>query len=172
MTYLLPDGLKPGAVTAAITTPDGQQFIDPLFVHAFAPSLFAVNLDCLAAAWVTRVKADGSVSREPVYQLDSQTQTLIPAPIALGPETDQVYLNLLGTGIRNRPNLDSLRIVLGGSRLSALYAGAVPSLAGIDRIKVLLPHTLAGSGTASVSIASTLPGPRTLASEAVHLVFQ
>jgi uncharacterized protein (TIGR03437 family) len=172
MTYLLPDGLAPGPVTAAITTPDGQQFTDPLYVHAFASSLFAVNLDRLAAAWVTRMRADGSMSAEPVYQLDSQTQTLIPAPIALGPETDQLYLNLLGTGIRNRPSLDSLQIVLGGRRLPVLDAGAVPSLAGVDQIKVLLPHTLGGSATVSVSIASTLPGPRTLASEAVHLVFQ
>jgi hypothetical protein len=40
---------------------------------------------------VARVKADGSATNEPVFQFDSQTQRLIPAPIALGPETDRVY---------------------------------------------------------------------------------
>jgi uncharacterized protein (TIGR03437 family) len=170
--YLLPDGLAPGAVTAAITTGDGHQFVDPLYVHAFAPSLFSVTTDRLAAAWVTRVKADGSTSVEPVFQLDSQMQELIPAAIAFGSATDQVYLSLLGTGIRNRSNLGALQVILGASRLPALYAGPQASLAGVDQINVLLPHALAGSGTASVWIASALPGPRTLESESVQVVFQ
>jgi uncharacterized protein (TIGR03437 family) len=99
-------------------------------------------------------------------------QRLIPAPIGFGSATDQVYLSLLGTGIRNRSNLGALQVLLGGGRLPALYAGPQPSLGGVDQINVLLPHALGGSGTASVWIASTLPGPRTLESEAVQLVFQ
>jgi hypothetical protein len=51
VNYLLPAGLPPGAVTASIVTGERRRFVDPpLYFHAYAPSLFSVTHDSLAAA--------------------------------------------------------------------------------------------------------------------------
>jgi uncharacterized protein (TIGR03437 family) len=109
---------------------------------------------------------------EPVFRFDSSTQSIVAVPIDLGPTTDQVYLSLLGTGTRNRPDLGSIQIILGDYEYPVLYAGQQSSFSGVDQIDVLLPHVLADSGMTAVSISSTLPGPRTLQSEPVELVFR
>ena len=172
VNYLLPDTLVPGPVIAAIRTDQGHQYVDWLYVQPFAPSLFAITPPGVAAAWITRLKADGGTSLEPVSRFDSETQTIVASPIDLGATTDQVYLNLIGTGIRNRPDLGSIRVMLGPHSAPPLYAGPQFLFSGVDQIDVLLPHALAGSGTTTVSISSTLPDQRTLQSEAVQLVFK
>jgi uncharacterized protein (TIGR03437 family) len=172
VNYLLPDRLAPGPVIAAITTRQGHQCMDSLYVQLFAPSLFAITPPGVAAAWVTRLRADGSTSVEPVSRFDSETQTIVATPIDLGPTTDQVYLNLIGTGIRNRPDPGAIQIILGAYSAPVLYAGPQFLFSGVDQISVLLPHVLAGSGTTAASISSILPGQLTLQSEAVQLVFR
>ncbi len=170
--YQLPDGIAPGLVTSTITAAGGLQYVDSLFVLPFAPSLFAVRPSSLAAAWVTRVKADGATSFEPVFRIDFQTQNVTAVPIDLGPVSDQVYLSLLGTGIRNRTGPDSLYVSLAGQAAAVLYAGPQSLYDGVDQINLLLPRSLAGAGTVQAWIASSLPGPRTLVSQPVHLLFQ
>ena len=123
-------------------------------------------------AWVTRLKEDGSTSVEPVFRFDSESQTVTAVPIDLGAPTDQVYLSLLGTGIRNRPDLNSIQIILGGHSAPLLYAGPQYLYSGVDQINVLLPRALVGLGMAAVSISSALPDQHTLQSEAVQLVFK
>jgi uncharacterized protein (TIGR03437 family) len=172
VTYQMPSGLVPGPVTAVIATSEGSEYVDSLYVLVFAPSLFSVMPPGIAAAWVTRFKADGSISVEPVFRFDSGTQTVVAAPIDLGPTTDEVYLSLLGTGIRNRPDLGSIQIFLGRQSPLALYAGPQSAYTGVDQINLVLPRALAGSGMTAILISSTLPDRRTLKSEAVQLVFQ
>jgi uncharacterized protein (TIGR03437 family) len=109
---------------------------------------------------------------EPVFRLDSGSKTVVAVPIDLGPATDEVYLSLLGTGIRNRPDLGSIHIILGRQSPLALYAGPQSAYTGVDQINLLLPRALAGSGMTAILISSTLPDRRTLKSEAVQLVFQ
>jgi uncharacterized protein (TIGR03437 family) len=172
VNYVLPGELLPGPVTAAIKTSEGHQYVDSLYVQLFSPSLFSLTPPGVAAGWVTRVRPDGSTTVEPVFRFDSSTQSIVAVPIDLGPTTDQVYLSLLGTGTRNRPDLGSIQIILGDYEYPVLYAGQQSSFSGVDQINVLLPHVLAGSGMTAVSISSTLPGPRTLQSEPVELVFR
>jgi uncharacterized protein (TIGR03437 family) len=172
VTYQIPSGLVPGPVTAVIVTSEGSEYVDSLYVLVFAPSIFSVMPSGIAAAWVTRFKADGSTSVEPVFRLDSGSKTVVAVPIDLGPATDEVYLSLLGTGIRNRPDLGSIQIFLGRQSPLALYAGPQSAYTGVDQINLVLPRALAGSGMTAILISSTLPDRRTLKSEAVQLVFQ
>jgi uncharacterized protein (TIGR03437 family) len=172
VTYQMPSGIVPGPVTAVITTSEGHQYPDSLYVQVFAPSLFSVMSSGIAAAWVTRFKADGSISVEPVFRFDSETKTVVGVPIDLGPASDEVYLSLLGTGIRNRSDLGSIHIIFDRQSPPALYAGPQFAYTGVDQINLLLPRALAGSGMTAILISSTLPDRRTLKSEAVQLVFQ
>jgi uncharacterized protein (TIGR03437 family) len=75
-------------------------------------------------------------------------------PINLGPSTEQVYLEMYGTGIRNAK---SVTVTVGGLSVPVLYAGAAPGFAGEDQVNIgPLPQSLAGKG--SVNILLTADG--------------
>jgi uncharacterized protein (TIGR03437 family) len=181
--FLLPEDLPPGRTNVNVVT-GSKLFDSTAYVLPYGPSLFSVTASGLAAAWITRLRADNSTSIEPVFRLDPETQTLVAAPVDLGPETDQVYLSLLGTGIRHRTSLDSLAVVIGGLMIRPTYAGAYPSVPGVDQINLLLPRGLAGNGTTAIWTTSQIPfenyicnqpvcviaGPRTLDSQPVQIV--
>ena len=68
--------------------------------------------------------------------------------------TEQVYLELYGTGIRHAK---SVTVTVGGADVPVLYAGAAPGFAGEDQVNIgPLPQSLAGQG--SVNILLTADG--------------
>ena len=77
-------------------------------------------------------------------------------PIDFGNPTDQVYLILFGTGIRHVSSMSAVSVTVGGQAGQVTYAGAQGSYQGLDQVNVLLPHSLAGSG--SVPVALTAAG--------------
>jgi uncharacterized protein (TIGR03437 family) len=65
-------------------------------------------------------------------------------PIDLGPPTEQVYLSVYGTGIRNAK---AVAVTVGGEDVPVLYWGAHGLLVGVDQINVgPLPRMLGGRG--------------------------
>ena len=101
------------------------------------------------AAELLRIKPDGSLVYDPVARFDAASNQWVPLPITFGPESDQVFLILYGTGIRGRTSLSNARVNLAqfqGAALEVLYAGTQGSLVGLDQINVRLPRTLAGKG--------------------------
>jgi uncharacterized protein (TIGR03437 family) len=160
VNYILPDGMAPGLANVTIAGAT-----DPIYVQAVAPSLFSITPPGIAAAWITRVR-DGAVFTAPVVQDGT------PLPIDLGPESDQVYLTLLGTGIRSRSDLSAIQVWIGGQVLTPLYAGPQATYPGVDQINVLLPRSLAGAGTVSVWTVAAPAPQRTLQSEPVQLLFR
>ena len=76
-----------------------------------APGLFAAssNGQGVAAAVALRLRADGSQSYEPVVQFNATTNRFEAVPIDLGPESDQVFLVGVGTGLRSAPAKVSLQ---------------------------------------------------------------
>jgi len=72
-------------------------------IEMVAPGLFAANANGkgVAAALSLRVKADGSRNYEQIMQFDPKQNIFIPLPLDLGSETDRVFLELYGTGIRS-----------------------------------------------------------------------
>src|SRR6266478_319800 len=63
------------------------------------PSMFTLNADGRAAAYVVRVAPGNVQTIDSVFT--EQGGRIVAKPIDLGPTTDQVYLILYGTGIRN-----------------------------------------------------------------------
>jgi uncharacterized protein (TIGR03437 family) len=123
---------------------------------AVAPSLFAANANGqgVAAALVLRVKADGTQSFEPVAGFDQSQQKFVPRPIDLGPETDQVFLILFGTGLRNRSALGAVNVNFSDVNATVSFAGAQGDFVGLDQINVALPRHLKGRGEVTVNLTA------------------
>ena len=148
----MPPGTAAGAANVTIIGGDGAVSSGVLLIRTIAPSLFTANGDGqgLAAAFVRRVKADGSSSDQPIAQFDTAQGNYVPLPIDLGPQTDRVFLILFGTGIRFRSSLSSVIATIGGVYAEVSFAGAHPGFVGVDQVNVLLPRSLAGRGEVDV----------------------
>lgn len=123
-------------------------------IELVSPGLFSANASGqgLVVGLALRVRADGSQRFEPLARFDEEKQQFIAAPIDLGPETDQVFLVLFATGLRNRSTLGSVQVRIGGAHADALYAGPQGSFVGLDQINVPLPRDLAGRGEVEVTV--------------------
>ena len=161
VNYQIPAGTAAGSATITITSGDGSVSTGSVQIAAVAPGLFAANASGqgVAAAVVFRVKADGSQSYEPVAQFDPAQSKFVAIPIDLGPETDQVFLILFGTGIRYRNSLSAVSASLGGPNgvdAQVMFAGAQDGFVGLDQVNVRLPRSLIGRG--EVDMALTVDG--------------
>ncbi|MBS1812766.1 MAG: DUF3466 family protein [Acidobacteria bacterium] len=158
INYQIPVGTELGATTVTIISSDHSISFGTTVTAATAPGLFSVNSDGkgLAAAQVQRIRADGSQSVEPVARYDETLRKFVAAPIDFGASTDQVFLNLYGTGIRYRSNLANVTAKVGGTAASVQYAGTQGGYVGVDQINIAVPRSLVGRG--EVEIQLTIDG--------------
>jgi uncharacterized protein (TIGR03437 family) len=73
-------------------------------------------------------------------------------PIALGDESDQVFLVLFGTGWRNRNLQFGVSAKIGDVDSPVPFAGAQPSLVGLDQMNIRLLRSLAGKGEVDLMV--------------------
>lgn len=161
INYQIPPGAVLGPALITATSGDGTISTEAATITTVAPGIFSANATSrdIAAAQVLRIKADGSAVYESVYQYDSVNKLYVPAPIDVGPETDQLILVLFGTGIRFRSALSSVTTTIGGEFVETLYAGPSPDYIGLDQCNVRLPRRFAGRGLLNVEM--TVDGKRT-----------
>ncbi|MEP7340770.1 MAG: hypothetical protein ABI977_23775 [Acidobacteriota bacterium] len=154
INYLIPSGTALGIATITVTSGDGTVSGGTATIAAVAPGLFTANASGqgVAAAVVLRVKENGAQSYEPVAQFDTAQNRFAPVPIDLGPETDQLFLILYGTGIRFRSSLATTSATIGGAISDVLYAGPVDGYAGLDQVNLHIPRSLAGHGVVNVAL--------------------
>ena len=155
INYLLPTGTANGITTITVTSGDGTVSLGRMTLATVVPGLFAANANGqgVAAANALRVKADGAQIYEVVATYDAAQQRYTPLPINLGPEGEQVYLVLYGTGARRFSNLASVLARVGGVDVAVPYVGAVEGLAGLDQLNVRLPHELKGRGLVDFAVS-------------------
>ena len=162
----IPDGVHIGLAVLTIATPSGGTE-STVMLATVAPGLISANGDGKgsAAAQVVATHADGTQTFGYAYNYPCAPGTCTTVPISFGAPTDQTALVLYGTGIRNRAALSDVTVEIGAQSLPAFYAGAAPTFVGLDQVNVLLPRSLAGSGTVSlsVSVAGTVSNALTLA---------
>ena len=117
-----------------------------------APALFAVNAtgEGVPAALLLRVRGDGQFY-EPVARYDGQRY--VPLQIDLGPEGDQVFLVLYGTGFRSAGAANAMTTI-GDVAAEVLYAGPAPGFAGLDQANVRIPRSLIGKGEVSIAFTA------------------
>jgi uncharacterized protein (TIGR03437 family) len=154
--YQIPPGTAPGTATVTITNRYGEVSAGTVRIATVAPGLFAANANGqgVAAAVALRIKADGTQSFEPVARFDVATNRFVPALIDLGPETDQVFLILFGTGVRFNSGLSATTVNIGGVSSEVLFAGAAPGFVGLDQANVRLPRSLIGRGEVEIRLSA------------------
>jgi uncharacterized protein (TIGR03437 family) len=152
VNFLVPSGTANGLATVTLTNSSGDVLTGTVSISTIAPSLFSANANGMgvAAAVVLRRTAAGQDRYEPVAQLDSATNRFVPVSIDLGPETDQLFLIVYGTGFRGRTGLAGVTATIGGVAAPVLYAGPAPGLVGADQLNLRLNRSLAGKGAVDV----------------------
>jgi uncharacterized protein (TIGR03437 family) len=158
VNFQVPAEVATGMASVVVTAGNGATSIGALQVARVAPGLFAANANGqgVAAAVALRVKADGTQVYEPIARFDEGQGKFVSVPIDLGPETDQVFLILYGTGFRNHSGLSAVTTTIGGTNSESLFAGAAPGFVGLDQLNVRLSRSLTGRG--EVDVVLTVDG--------------
>lgn len=152
INYLLPTGTREGVASISVLKGSAIVATGTLPVTSVAPGLFSANSSGagVAAAVALRVRANGSQSVEALSRFDQQLGRFVGLPLDLGPEGEQVFLILFGTGFRGRSALEAVTATIGNEEAEVLFAGGLAGFAGLDQANVRLPRSLAGKGEVSV----------------------
>jgi len=152
INYGIPDGTAIGNATISITgTQDSitaQQTI-----AAVAPGVF--NAGGLAVGSTLTVHNGQQTPGNLV--LPDASGVLQPVPIDVGTGSDQVFLNLYGTGIRNHAQPVTAMIATTASPVA--FAAAQGAFVDEDQINVQVPQSLRGAGR--VNLVLTVDGQTT-----------
>ncbi len=141
INFFVPKGTAAGRALALVRRDGEISMLTDFDVDPVAPALFTIGSTSDAAAVVQRVKADGSQSFEVSRLTDP------------GPETDQVYLVLFGTGIRANSGVPGVTAHIGiFSRLRSWPLGPQGGQDGLDQVNLLIPRAIAGHGPMDVSL--------------------
>ncbi len=148
VNYQIPPGTVTGPALVTIASAAGKMAAGTVVISNVAPGLFSANADGqgIASAVALRVKADGSQIFEPIAQFDAGQGRFVPTPIDLGPEGEQVFLILFGTGLRNNSGLQNVSVTIGGVAAELFYAGAQGGFVGLDQVNLRIPRSLIGQG--------------------------
>jgi uncharacterized protein (TIGR03437 family) len=156
VNYLIPSGSASGSATITSTTGEGVVSTGKANIASVTPALFTANSSGqgLVSGVALRVKPDGRQIYEPIGQFDPAQNRVAPVPIDLGPEGDQVFLILYGTGVRFRSSLSAVTASVGGMNSQVLYAGVADGFVGLDQINLALPRSLAGRGDVEIKLSA------------------
>jgi len=148
-------GTAIGAATLTVTRTDGNSASLPLLIERVAPGVFTANADGrgVPAALAIRATADGTQSLVSVFQCGTAVGSCVPAPISLGPATDQVILLLFGTGLRGASSLAGVPVTIGGERADTLFVGAQGTFIGLDQLNIRIPRSLIGRGEVDLAVS-------------------
>jgi len=144
VNFYVPEGTAEGEATVNLLVNGAVAASGALTVARVAPAIFTVT-GGLAAARFLIIAPDSSRTERFIYD-DSVNLW----PVDLGPEGQQVFLILFGTGVRNGSFVTA---TLGGQEVPVHDYRDHPSFVGLDQINLgPLPRSLAGAGTVDVKI--------------------
>ena len=155
INYVVPDGTATGTATVTVAKSGPIAGTGTMQVAAVAPGLFTANGDGKGAAAAIALKASASGAQTWQYAATcgSTAGSCVTLPIDLGAATDQVFLELFGTGIRGYKT--AITATIGG--VSATPAFAVqPQYPGMDQVNLPIDRSLAGRG--EVDVVLTVDG--------------
>ncbi|MDQ6706766.1 MAG: hypothetical protein M3Z85_12420, partial [Acidobacteriota bacterium] len=152
INFEVPMGVAPGAAQVTVTSGDGTKSTDKVLIAAAAPGLFTLNNVSLAAADVLRVSAAGARTSQLVYAQNADG-SIAANPINLGSATDQVFLELYGTGLQ-AAGMQSVKATVAGIDVPVLYAGPQGGFACLDQVNIQLPASLAGKGNVNIQLTA------------------
>jgi uncharacterized protein (TIGR03437 family) len=112
------------------------------------PGIFTAyqNGEGPASAQAVIIHADGSQSQQATYSCSGGS--CAPSPIVTA-STDQLYIELFGTGIRNLSALSAASATVNGQSVPVQYAGK-SGYTGEDQVNIQIPGSLFNSGLVNV----------------------
>jgi uncharacterized protein (TIGR03437 family) len=154
VNYQVPPGTALGQAEVRITNARGQTVAENVQIAAIAPGLFSADASGrgVAVAAALRVRADGAQLYESVSQFDPAQNRFVARPLDLGPESDQLFLLVFGTGSRFRSSLAKVTAKLGEEDTTVSYAGAQGNLVGLDQVNLRVPRSLLGRGEVELKL--------------------
>jgi uncharacterized protein (TIGR03437 family) len=148
INFEIPAGTAAGTATVTIQNQNGTIQSTTISVGSVSPGIFELNGSGLVAAWVLPIVSNVQQALQPVYQVVSGA--VLALPVSLGPATQQVYLEIYGTGFRNAKNITA---TVGGVSVPVLGWAATAQFVGEDQVNIgPLPQALAGSGSVNIVI--------------------
>ena len=162
INFLIPAGVPAGTAGISVTAEDGTVSTGTINIATTAPALFTANASGrgVLAALLLRRKFSGATfqdSYEPVAQFDQAEARYVTRPLSFGEESDQLFLLLFLSGIRQAP-LGGVRVNLGGVDYAPLYSGPQGELAGLDQINLALPRSFSGRGRVNLFVRAAGSG--------------
>jgi uncharacterized protein (TIGR03437 family) len=144
VNYEMPPGVATGKASVTVTVNGDPVAFGTATLAAVAPGLYSANGtgQGVAAGVVFTQHSDGTTSLANIAQCSAGTCTAVP--IDLGLATDQVTLELFGTGIRGHSGVVNCKI--GTATLPVAYAGPQNIFVGLDQVNIALPKSLRGGG--------------------------
>ncbi len=122
----------------------------------------------IAAAYAVRAAPGGAQTPVPVFSCTSGFCTAVPIDVS----GDPVYVSLFGTGFDTTGAGFICTTGTTETEIPVTYAGPQEQIPGLDQVNLMLPRSLAGSGTISITcqiltqtstvpglFGSTIPGP-------------
>jgi uncharacterized protein (TIGR03437 family) len=152
ITFQVPSTVAAGMARVTVAAPGSTQTANNIVIAPVAPALFTVNGTGLLAGYALRVSSTGTQTVEPAYALNAQG-SYSAAPINMGSATDKVYLTIYATGVL-AAGLANVAVTVNGVNTPVSYAGN-SGYVGIDQVNVLLPASLAGSGTVALQLTAS-----------------
>lgn len=154
INFQMPPGTVLGLANVTVRNSAGVVSIGSILVTTIGPGIFAANSNGRGAPAANLLRVRNGVGTfEPLVRFDLTTGTFVPLPIDLGPETDQVFVVLYGTGIRFATATNRVVVQIGGVTVPTTFAGAQGQFTGVDQINVgPLPRSLAGRGEVDVVV--------------------
>jgi uncharacterized protein (TIGR03437 family) len=154
VAYQVPPGVSVGTASVAVLVNGDPVASGTAQIAPVAPGLYTATADGKGAASAIAVTVHADGTQAPfVYTFQCTSATsCTPLPIDLGLATDQVVLELYGTGIRGRSSLANVTCTIGSTTVPVQYAGLAPGSVGEDQVNIILPKTFRGTGFANVAL--------------------
>jgi len=157
INYLIPPETAPGTATVSVVRDGATAASGAAQIAAVAPGLFTANAtgQGVAAAVALRLRGSSAPAFEPVARFDAARGQFVATAVDLGPETDQVFLILFGTGLRGRSSLAAVMATFGEADpvpAPVFFVGPQGDFVGLDQANLLLPRSLAGRGELEVRL--------------------
>jgi uncharacterized protein (TIGR03437 family) len=151
LNAVIPASASMGPAVITINTPSGA-ITSPVDLNPVAPTLYAANQNGMGVAAAELVTNGSTGQQTVVTTFDKGCAPGNCSAVSLNVSSGTSALVLFGTGIQGRAALSDVTVNIGSLTLTPFFAGAAPNFTGLDQVNVMLPASLAGTGTVNVSV--------------------
>ena len=154
VNLVIPGEAAIGPAKLTVTSPLGFTLQSNVNITPTAPAIYTANMNGkgVYAGQVVHAHGDNTQTIESPAIFDSNQNMYVANPINLGPDTDQVFLVLYGTGIRHHSSDPGVTATVNGVS-ATLQMQAQPTYPGIDQINIALPRALVGAGNVNIVVS-------------------